>query len=202
MANIYLIGPMGAGKSTVARTLAAQLGWDWTDTDLEVEAAAGRPIPAIFAAEGEEGFRRREEEALARVAERDGLVVATGGGIVLRPVNRERMRRTGWVVYLTAPPEVLWRRLTLGHGVSDRPLLRGEDGQARLAALVAAREPLYQEVADLVVDTRDRGPAEVAAIIARWLAAEGRRLDEKARGPRHQARGPGDKGKGLGDEGA
>lgn len=172
MANIYLIGPMGAGKSTVARALAARLVRHWTDTDLEVEEATGLSIPAIFAAEGEEGFRRHEEAALARVAERGDLVVATGGGIVIRPVNQERMRRSGRVVYLTAAPEELYRRLTQGQELGDRPLLKGKDPLARLQALLAEREPLYRAVAELVIETDGKAPPDIAEEIAEWLGDE------------------------------
>ncbi|BDG60288.1 shikimate kinase [Caldinitratiruptor microaerophilus] len=167
--NLYLVGLMGSGKTTVARIVAARLGWPWLDTDDLVQRDAGRTIPEIFAAEGEAGFRRREHEALARVAREGGRVVATGGGIVLLPENRALLRSTGFTVYLEVPPEELHRRLSRGRGLASRPLLSVPDPLGRLRALLAEREPLYREVAHAVVSGRRGPPAAVAErVVAAW----------------------------------
>ena len=108
---VALIGYRGAGKSTVARLLAERLGWAWVDADVELEQRAGCAIRALFEGEGEAGFRRREAALLAELCERPRLVLATGGGVILREDNRALLRRKAWVVWLTADAETLWRRL-------------------------------------------------------------------------------------------
>ncbi|MEM7251537.1 MAG: shikimate kinase AroK [Pseudomonadota bacterium] len=151
--NIYLVGPMGAGKSTVGRQLAKQLRKDFIDCDTEIERRTGASIPLIFEIEGEEGFRRRETTVLAALAERRGVVLATGGGAVLASENREVLSGNGFVIYLASPAELLYERT---YRDKNRPLLQTEDPLGRLQALVAERDPLYREVADLVMDTNRR----------------------------------------------
>ncbi len=171
--NIVLVGPMGSGKSHVGRLLAARLGLAFVDVDAQVEAHAGMPIPAIFAGEGEAGFRERERAALAAVLALAGQVVATGGGAVLADANRAAMRAAGRVVYLHVDPEEQLRRLA---GDTGRPLLAVPDRARRLAQLQAHREPLYREVADLVFETGTHAPAAIADALAASLAP-----DEEAR---------------------
>ena len=157
---------MGSGKTTVGRLLAAELGYDFVDLDVLIVEQSGLSIPAIFAREGEEGFRRREREALLAVAGRPRQVLATGGGIVLDPANVELLRATGLVVWLYASLEAILARVGEGRG---RPLLEGKDLKAAAAELLAAREELYRRAAHLFVDTTGVAPDEVAREIAAWF---------------------------------
>ncbi len=150
---------MGAGKSTVGRELARLLGTAFADSDTEIERRTGVSIPWIFDLEGEEGFRRRETEVLDALTARDGLVLATGGGVVTSSVNRDLLGARGVVVYLYTPVPVQWRRTC--HD-TNRPLLQAEDPEARLASLMAERDPLYRAVADLVMAS-DSGTARNVA---------------------------------------
>src|SRR5438445_2457666 len=147
--RIFLIGPRGSGKSTVAKLVAKELGWEWTDADAELESRAGRTIRDVFVAEGEEGFRRREAEVLAELCQRHRLVVATGGGVVLREDNRELLKK-GWAVWLTADAGTLWRRIS-GDATSAerRPALTGAGGKSEVELLLRTREPLYRACAAL-----------------------------------------------------
>jgi shikimate kinase len=168
---IFLTGSRGTGKSTVARLLAERLGWDWVDADAVIEARAGRSIREIFAAEGEAGFRARETAELAELCQRRRHVIATGGGIVLAEENRRRIRQAGWVVWLTADPETLWRRIQQDATTADRRPNLTVGGLSEVEELLRRREPLYRECADLQVDTARRSPEEVAELIlAAWLA--------------------------------
>jgi shikimate kinase len=162
--SIFLVGMMGCGKSTVGRRLAATLGRAFIDADKELEARCGVPITTIFELEGEPGFRRREAALIAELTERSGLVLATGGGAVLLPENREALHARGLVVYLKAGVADLWARLR--HDKS-RPLLRTPDPRRRIAELVEARDPLYQACAHIVIPT-GRQPVErvVTQIVA------------------------------------
>ncbi len=158
--NVVLIGPMGAGKSSVARLLSTWTGWRVLDTDGWVRREqGGRAIAEIFAERGEPFFRDRESAALESLRGRRRLVVATGGGIVLRPENRERLRALGAVVWLTAEDDVLFERVSRNQ---RRPLLHTADPRATLVELLRARAPLYQSCAHLAVDTSDKTHAEVA----------------------------------------
>ena len=148
--NVYLIGLMGAGKTTVGRMLARRLKLRFVDADVEIEQRCGVKIPTIFDIEGEAGFRVREAQAIAELTAQEGIVLATGGGVVLAPENRRRLAERGIVVYLRARPEDLYARVRHDR---NRPLLAAGDPLARLRELHAQRQPLYEEIADVVVDT-------------------------------------------------
>jgi shikimate kinase len=148
--NIFLVGLMGAGKTTVGRQLAKQLGKTFIDSDQEIEARTGVRIPVVFEIEGEAGFRKREETIIELLTAQSNIVLGTGGGAVLSAANREFLKSRGMVVYLRGSPEQLYERTR--HDKS-RPLLQTEDPLAKLKALYAQRDPLYREVADLIVDT-------------------------------------------------
>ena len=152
--NIFLVGMMGAGKTTVGRLLATRLNRAFIDSDIELEARCGVKVPVIFEIEGEEGFRNREVAILEELSSRSGIVLATGGGAVLRHENRQRLSSRGVVVYLRAQPHDLYLRTR--HD-KNRPLLATPDPQKRLTELFEQRDPLYREVADLVVDTGRQG---------------------------------------------
>lgn len=159
--NIVLVGLMGSGKSAVGRVLAERLGRPFFDTDALIVEAAGMTIPAIFAQEGEAGFRERERQVIAQVAGRRNQVIATGGGAVMEIGNRIRLRQTGLVIWLQAPVEELVRRAT-ADGVASRPLLAGTDPLATLRELAARRAPAYAEAAHRSVETAAITPAQVA----------------------------------------
>lgn len=159
--NIYLIGLMGAGKTTVGKILAKHLGRDFYDSDHEIEKRTGVKIPVIFELEGEAGFRRREKAAIDELCQMPGIVLATGGGAVLAPENREMLKKTGVVIYLRANVNELWHRTR--HD-KQRPLLQNVDVRAKLEQLYTERDPLYTETATLIVDT---GSQPVATIINR-----------------------------------
>ncbi|GHU05685.1 shikimate kinase [Betaproteobacteria bacterium] len=147
--NIYLVGLMGAGKTTIGRSLAKRLDSHFVDTDKEIESRTGVSIPTIFEIEGEDGFRKRESQVIAEISRKNGFVVATGGGGVLREENRENMRASGFVIYLNVSPQMLWERTR--HD-KNRPLLQVTDPLLKLNQLFTARDPLYREVANLVVE--------------------------------------------------
>jgi shikimate kinase len=148
--NIFLIGPMGAGKTTIGRMLAKALGVVFFDSDKEIEQRTGVSIPMIFEYEGESGFRKRESEALGSLTQLNPVVLATGGGSILLPENREFLRRRGFVVYLQCGVE---KQLERTHKDTNRPLLQTENPRARLEQLLALREPLYRSLAHFTVDT-------------------------------------------------
>jgi shikimate kinase len=165
--NIYLVGLMGAGKTTIGRVLAKRLGMSFVDSDHEVEARTGVRIPTIFEIEGEAGFRRREAQVIADLAADGGIVVATGGGVVLDPENRQNIKTSGFVAYLNVPPHLLHERTR--HDKS-RPLLQVDDPLAKLKELHARRDPLYREVADLVVDGSRLNAQAVAQLLIKEVA--------------------------------
>ena len=147
--NIFLVGMMGAGKTTIGRQLAQRLKMRFVDCDHEIEARTGVHIPLIFEIEGEEGFRKRETQVLADLTRERGLVLATGGGAVLGAENRANLAANGLVVYLAVEPTLLWERLRQD---KKRPLLRVADPLGRLLELHQQRDRLYREIADLVIE--------------------------------------------------
>jgi shikimate kinase len=164
--NHYLIGPMGTGKTAVGKHLAKVLGLPFHDSDAEIEKVAGVDIPYIFDEEGEAGFRRREHLALVELCALEPIVLATGGGAILDPANRQLLKQSGIVVFLqTSVPQQLQR---VGNG-RGRPLLKGsrEELQAKLEQLRAIREPLYKETADVIIETDGRRVPRVADLILR-----------------------------------
>jgi len=165
--NIFLVGLMGAGKTSVGRMLAKRTGRFFYDADAEIERATGVKIPVIFEIEGEDGFRRREEKMVAALTAMQGIVLATGGGAVLSSVNRELLKTRGRVIYLRAKTEDLWRRTRRDR---NRPLLQIPDPLAKLKELHAQRDPLYTEVADLIVDTGSQSIGTLATQIQSRLA--------------------------------
>lgn len=158
MRNLILVGPMGAGKSTIGRLLAKELHLPFKDSDKEIEVRTGADIPWIFDVEGEQGFREREQAVIADLCREDGLVLATGGGAVLRQENREALRAGGRVIYLRASVEQQLERTARDR---NRPLLRTADPGRVLRDLLAIRDPLYREIADVVIDTDQRPPRMV-----------------------------------------
>lgn len=167
--NLVLVGPMGAGKSSIGRRLAGRFGLDFIDADREIEARTGASIPTIFECEGEAGFRAREAATLADLLQREGVVIATGGGAVLDAGNRGRMRERGFVVHLQVS---LARQLDRLARDRSRPLLAGDDREQVLRRLTEQRAPLYAEVADLCFDTDTLFPPQAAAQLTRLLEAQ------------------------------
>ncbi len=151
--NIFLVGPMGAGKSTTGRQLAKALCKRFHDCDREIESSTGADIPLIFELEGEEGFRKRERAMLARLVQKHGIVLATGGGAVLDEESRRLLIKHGFIIYLHAPLEFLVLRTARD---KHRPLLDTGDPRAKMEAIMREREPLYRQVADMVVTTDKR----------------------------------------------
>jgi shikimate kinase len=146
--NIYLVGPMGAGKTTVGRHLAELLGREFIDSDHEIERKTGATIPWIFEKEGESGFRARETNVLNDLTARSALVLATGGGAVTQSENRKFLKQRGIVVYLYTPVELQLQRT---HRDKNRPLLQVENPEKKLRDLLTVRDPLYREVAHLLL---------------------------------------------------
>ena len=166
--NIFLVGPMGSGKSAVGRQLANRLGLDFVDSDAEIESRTGVDISYIFEREGEAGFRVRESEILEELTRSVRTVIATGGGAVLDPATRSSLRDRGCVVYLRATVN---QQLARTRGGTRRPLLMNPDPRGTLERLAGLREPLYEEVADLVVDTDGRRVRTVVQEILQRLEA-------------------------------
>ena len=157
--NLFLIGPMGAGKSAVGRQLARMLHLEFFDSDMEIESRTGVDIPFIFEKEGEAGFRQREARVIDDLSRKDGIVLATGGGVIMDPQNRNHLGARGFVVYLHTSVDQQLSRTRRGR---HRPLLEDDDPRSVLKALMATREPLYREIADLTVDTDGRKVRAVA----------------------------------------
>lgn len=166
--NIFLVGPMGSGKTAVGRRLAERLGLQFVDSDAEIAARTGVDIPYIFEREGEAGFRARERELLDALAGREGVLVATGGGAILDPGTRARLRSRACVVYLRTSVGQQLARTRRG---DQRPLLRNPDPRGTLERLMQVRAPLYEQTADLTVDTDGRRVEAVVEDIAARLAA-------------------------------
>lgn len=168
--SVFLVGPMGSGKTTVGRQLARLLGYRFVDSDAEIEARTGVDIAYIFEKEGESGFRARESEALDRLTQLPGIVLGTGGGAVLAAGNRERLAARGVVVYLQTAVQ---QQLSRTRRSKRRPLLDTADPRGRLTELMRQREPLYQSIAALTVPTNGRRSVVVAAEVARRLRESG-----------------------------
>lgn len=164
--NYILIGPMGAGKSTIGRLLAKELGLPFKDSDKEIEERTGASIPLIFDVEGEAGFRDREQAVITELCQEQGLVLATGGGAILRPENRQAMRQGAVVIYLHASVEHQLARTARDR---NRPLLQTENPGQVLADLLAARDPFYREIATLIIETDTRPPRMVVQEIMQFL---------------------------------
>lgn len=157
--NIFLVGLMGAGKTTVGRILSKRYHKTFHDSDHEIESRCGVKIPVIFEIEGEAGFRKREEAAIAELTALSNVVLATGGGAILSPTNRELLKSRGMVIYLRGSPEHLYERTRHDR---NRPLLQTGNPLAKLRELYQQRDPLYREVADIVVDTGRQSVAGLA----------------------------------------
>lgn len=157
--NLFLVGPMGAGKSAVGRQLARLLHLQFVDSDQEIESRTGVDIPFIFEKEGETGFRQREAKVIDDLSQKEGIVLATGGGAIIDPENRNHLGARGFVIYLHTSVDQQLSRTRKGR---IRPLLENGDPRAVLESLMATREPLYREIADLTVETDGRKVHAVA----------------------------------------
>jgi shikimate kinase len=164
--NIILVGPMGSGKTAVGRSIARHLGRPFYDSDTEIVRRTGVDIPYIFEKEGEAGFREREREAIEALAALRGIVLATGGGAILLPANRRLLAQRGCVVYLETSVEQQAERVKHGR---HRPLLSNVDPATRLEELMAVRDPLYREIADITIATDGRRVKAVAEDIVRMI---------------------------------
>lgn len=164
--SIFLIGPMGAGKTTIGKRLARNLSMEFKDSDREIEVRTGVTISTIFDIEGEEGFRKREARMIEELTRRNNTVLATGGGAILRTENRQALVSRGTVIYLKTS---IAQQLTRTRHDRNRPLLATEDPESRLRALMEIREPLYLQTAEIVIDTDHRHSSHVVGDIIRHL---------------------------------
>ncbi len=164
--RIFLVGPMGAGKTTIGKHLAQSLGMTFNDSDQEIQRRTGVDIPTIFEYEGEEGFRQREAQAIEDLTQLDNQVLATGGGAVVRPENRQHLSARGIVFFLACSPKQQYERT---YRDRNRPLLQNEDPLGRLTDLMVEREPLYKETADYTVSTEGRSASAVSNEILNLL---------------------------------
>ncbi|MBD3611750.1 MAG: shikimate kinase AroK [Hydrogenovibrio crunogenus] len=167
--SIFLVGPMGAGKSTVGRFLADKLHYQFLDSDQVIEDKTGATIPMIFDIEGESGFRAREKAAIDDLTQQSEIVLATGGGAILNPENRKNLRSRGFVVYLKSSVDSLVQRTRHDR---NRPLLQTENPEQVLRKLIEERGPLYEEVADLVIQTEQVSVHRVVKQILDKLAEQ------------------------------
>ena len=164
--NIFIVGPMGSGKSTVGKIISSELFLNFFDTDEEIESRTGASIDWIFDLEGEEGFRKRESQILEEMVQQNSIVLSTGGGIILSEPNRELLSSRGTVFYLATPIETQLERTSKD---KDRPLLKNGDPGKILKELHIARENLYEEVSDYVVNTEGKSSQEVSAEIIKLV---------------------------------
>ncbi|OTG75809.1 shikimate kinase I [Acinetobacter sp. ANC 4169] len=171
--NVYLVGPMGAGKTTVGRHLAELLGREFLDSDQEIERKTGATIPWIFEKEGEKGFRNRETMVIDELTARSQLVIATGGGAVTQSPNREFLKQRGIVVYLYTPVEIQLQRT---YRDKNRPLLQVENPEQKLRDLLAIRDPLYREIADYIIETNQGAARDLAQKILHMIVSQEAKL--------------------------
>jgi shikimate kinase len=164
--RVFLVGPMGAGKTTIGKYLAQQLKLQFADTDTEIERRTGADIPWIFEIEGEEGFRVREQQVVEEMTDWNDYVLATGGGVVMRAENRRALASRGFVIYLHATIDEQVRRTQKD---KRRPLLQTGDPEQTLRDLMAIRDPLYREIADHVINTDGCSPKTVAQRLVKEL---------------------------------
>ncbi|NOZ09578.1 MAG: shikimate kinase AroK [Gammaproteobacteria bacterium] len=167
--SIFLIGPMGAGKTTIGRQLAKILNMRFVDCDQAIEERTGVKIPVIFEIEGEAGFRKRESAMLSELTAQPNIVLATGGGVILSEDNRRLLRSRGHVVYLQTSVDTQLERT---RNSRNRPLLDTEDRRARLEEIMQLRAPLYRLEADQIIDTEGRSPTKAAQVIAEKIEAK------------------------------
>lgn len=164
--NLILIGYRATGKTTLARLVGDALGWPWVDVDPEIEQQAGKPIARIFAEDGEPAFRDLESQVLVRLCSEDRHVLAPGGGAPLRSENRHAMKQSGKVVWLTASPETIHRRMSIDATTGQRrPNLTSSGGLEEIVELLQRREPIYRALADWIISTENRPPESIAAEI-------------------------------------
>jgi shikimate kinase len=169
LANLYLIGYRGSGKTSVAPFLASALGYNWIDTDESIEAILGEPISSFFIRVGEKDFRRIESHTIGSVAKTPRQVVSLGGGAILDPANQAILRSTGKIVWLDCPADVLATRLTADQTQgSPRPSLTGLGVVEEIESVLRVREPIYRNLADLIVPTGSSSPEALASKIATW----------------------------------
>lgn len=167
--NIFLVGPMGAGKSTIGKRLAKSLNKAFKDSDYEIESSTGVDIATIFDFEGEDGFRNREQKTIDELSAEKNIVLATGGGAILSEINRRHLKSRGTVIYLRTSVE---QQLARTRHDRNRPLLATEDPKARLTELMQVREPLYMAIADFIVDTDRRHSSQVVKDIQNKLQSD------------------------------
>ena len=167
--RIFLIGPMGTGKTTIGRQLAQRMGLEFDDSDQEIQRRTGVDISTIFEYEGEQGFRQREKKVIADLVEEDNLVLATGGGVVTESENRRLLAARGFVIYLHCSPQQQFDRT---YKDKNRPLLDTDNPLQKLEELMAERDPYYREISDLVVSTEGRSAASVVKEIVHHFEAE------------------------------
>lgn len=165
--SIFLVGPMGVGKTTIGRTLSEQLHLEFFDSDREIEAVTGADIPWIFDVEGESGFRARESRMISQLTGKSNIILATGGGAVLAAENRRCLKERGIVVYLRASIKQQLERTSRD---KNRPLLQTPNPELKIRELMEIRDPLYNEVADIVIDTNRRNPKSVGIEIVRQVS--------------------------------
>lgn len=167
--NLFLIGPMGAGKTTVGRQLSETLHMDFIDSDHEIQRRTGVDVPTIFEFEGEEGFRNREQSMIDELTARTGIILATGGGAVLREINRQHLSSRGMVVYLQCTPEQQYERT---HRDKNRPLLQTENPLEKLRSLMRDRDPLYRKTADMIISTEGKNTNHVVREIVKRMKSD------------------------------
>lgn len=166
--NIYLIGPMGAGKTSIGKQLASKTKKKFLDSDSEIETRTGAKIDLIFEIEGESGFRKREVQIISELTALNNIVLATGGGAVLMEENRNNLKKNGIVIYLKTSPELLMKRTEKDR---TRPLLQTENRMQRIEELLEVRDPLYEETADIIINTEDNSIKQIVKSIRDRISA-------------------------------